>query len=402
MDPTALGRYLRESREAKELTLEDAVRNLRIRREIFESFEQGNFNVADSPVRIRGMLRNYARFLGLEEERVLQYYEAAEDEKRRIHRRFGRRKTRTEPIAARNITDTPPSLPAVTISSRRRLDFASALRNIAFFLGSLAAIAVIFFVIYNMLDLGAFGEKILEVPSLAIGSSTATPTNTPSITPSTLIASSTPDNFARGIVSVAVSLEMTQRSWVHILVDDTEIFSGILEPQESMQLEGSQSVQIAAANAAGLHIIYNGIEQDLFGGRGQQVDLRFGLNGIEASLGEGDASPPQQINLVSPTPFILDATAETNSTLPTDAAPTALISALESPTPFLVDNTVLPTATALAQANASLETTETLQNSVTQSATLTATLTPRPSATATAMLILPLRETANPTATKTN
>jgi cytoskeleton protein RodZ len=67
MDPSALGRYLRESREAKELTLEDAVTALRIRRPILEAFEQGDFSLVETPVQVRGLLRNYARFLDLEE-----------------------------------------------------------------------------------------------------------------------------------------------------------------------------------------------------------------------------------------------------------------------------------------------------------------------------------------------
>ena len=105
MDPTALGRYLRESRESKELTLEDAVRALRIRRDILESFEQGEFAVMDSTVRVRGMLRNYAHYLGLDEERVLQYHEAALTNTRR-RRRFGRQEknTQTEPLAPKKIT----------------------------------------------------------------------------------------------------------------------------------------------------------------------------------------------------------------------------------------------------------------------------------------------------------
>jgi cytoskeletal protein RodZ len=412
MDPTALGRYLRESREAKELTLEDAVRTLRIRREIFESFEQGDFDVADSSVRIRGMLRNYARFLGLEEERVLQYYEAAENEKSRIRRRFGRRKPRTEPIAPRNITDTPPALPAVTVSSRPRFNFGAALRNIAFFLISLAAIVVIVFVIYDTLDFNNLTEPVAIVPTLVLGATSPTLTNTPSITPSTLEVISTPDNFARGITGVQVILEMTQRSWLRIVVDDAEVFTGVLAPDESMQFEGSESVQITANNAAALQITYNDIEQELFGRRGQQVDLLFGINAVEISLGEGAALPTasetQQINLVSPTPFAPDVTQENNvSVLPAtetqlEVSPTALISDIESPTPFLVDNTLATetTETEAAQESASLETTESPQEIAT--ATAIPTATENPSETASPMVVLPLRATSdNATATKT-
>lgn len=62
MDALALGRYLREAREAKELTLDDAERTLRIRQRVLEAFELGDFRVMDaSPVQIRGFIGNYAR-----------------------------------------------------------------------------------------------------------------------------------------------------------------------------------------------------------------------------------------------------------------------------------------------------------------------------------------------------
>ena len=55
MDAEALGRFLRENREARELTLDDAEQALRIRRRVLEAFEQGDFEVTGaSQIQIRG------------------------------------------------------------------------------------------------------------------------------------------------------------------------------------------------------------------------------------------------------------------------------------------------------------------------------------------------------------
>ncbi|MCA9903766.1 MAG: helix-turn-helix domain-containing protein, partial [Anaerolineae bacterium] len=68
MDSQSLGRYLRQTREERELTLEEAEEQLRIRRRILESFELGAFDLPNfSPVQIAGFIRNYARFLNLDE-----------------------------------------------------------------------------------------------------------------------------------------------------------------------------------------------------------------------------------------------------------------------------------------------------------------------------------------------
>src|SRR6185436_7336624 len=117
MDAQALGRYFRETREAKELTLEDAERALRIRQRILESFELGQFTFSDSSdVQIRGFIRNYARFLGLEEDRVVGYYEAALHEAKNPRRRSTKRTTQNmAPVAPLKVTDTNPTLPPVPI-----------------------------------------------------------------------------------------------------------------------------------------------------------------------------------------------------------------------------------------------------------------------------------------------
>src|SRR5215211_6041477 len=95
MDAQALGRYLRETREAKEITLDQAEQALRIRRRILESFEVGEFNIPDfAAIQIRGFMRNYARYLGLEEDRIVAYYEAALVEGNNPKRLSGRNPSR--------------------------------------------------------------------------------------------------------------------------------------------------------------------------------------------------------------------------------------------------------------------------------------------------------------------
>src|SRR4051812_30258292 len=127
MDAQALGRYLRETREAKEITLDQAEQALRIRRRILESFEVGEFNIPDfAAIQIRGFMRNYARYLGLEEDRIVAYYEDALRDATQPRRLSGRQSRANQknkrdatqplpPLAPRSVTDTPPSLPAVVL-----------------------------------------------------------------------------------------------------------------------------------------------------------------------------------------------------------------------------------------------------------------------------------------------
>lgn len=381
MDPAALGRYLRESRETKELTLEDAVVALRIRRNVLEAFERGEFDLGDSPVRVRGMLRNYARYLGLEEDRVLQYYEAAHDKKRKG--RLFQRESHIEPIAPKKITDTPPALPAVRIPGPNRM--GGILRNVAMILVSVAALAVIGFVISNMLEV----EEVVQEPTATLGTVTITPTNTPSLTPRATEPSQTPDRLALGLVSIQVVVQMEQRSWMRVHVDGEEVFVGILEPDIEQTYEGSTLIEILAANAAALHITYNGVEQQQFGERGQQVELKFSPAGLESSLGVG-ILPTEMSSEATQEVFLPTATVAEAQLVVT---PTTFVAGLPSPTPLF------PLAGNPTQAPANAEVSN-VQSSANLNTVPTAT-SPAPTFTATTGAVLPIRATpADATATK--
>lgn len=428
MDPSALGRYLRESREAKELTLENAVSALRIRRPILEAFERGEFESIESPVQMRGMLRNYARYLSLDEERVLQYYETAQDGQRRRKRGKRRTEDETHPTAPRHITDTPPTLPTVRIEKRRAnggMNIITVLRAIMMILVSIAAVLVIGFVVYDTLFKEDDGLAIADAATLPVASATPTATYTASWTPP---PSNTPMpvGFNQGITGLAVDIEITQRTWLQIIIDGTETFTGIMQPGERHLYEGTSAIQVNSSNAAALSVIFNGEPQAPFGERGQQVQLDFTQAGIGLTRIQGEASP---------TPVLVAIPTETS--IPIEAAsptPTGQQAALEpSPTALFADNSVstqvssaqgqLPTPTPLfgggnnntSSGDPDLAT----QNQVAQAANPTQqsqavfatntnapTNTPRPTSTPTprptSNVVLPARSTPlNPTATKT-
>ncbi|MEL6404152.1 MAG: RodZ domain-containing protein [Chloroflexota bacterium] len=428
MDPTALGRYLRESREAKEITLEYAVSALRIRRDIIEAFEQGNFTVLDSAVRTRGMLRNYAHFLGLEEERVLQYYEAALTDKRRTGRFDRLRTTETIPIAPRKITDTPPSLPVVNVQERSSAGIGTLLRNIAMLLVSLAALAVIAFVVMDTLDLrdDDSADTVADAPTLPAGSVTVTPTNTATVTPRATIITDTPDAAALGIgVGVQVVMEVTQRSWIRVTVDDVEQFAGFFEPGSISTYEANDRVSITAANAAALDITYNGVEQDSFGTRGQEVELTFSTTGIDTNTNPLPTEMTPATEPAQSTPLPTESTTDEASVPASDTVayseptPTPLfsdeqeaniIAASAQSSPTIVANTaqtgqVAPSPTTISEANTSTSDTASAQTTTTATLAPTATVpqaSPTNPPTATTFAVLPLRETAVPSPTKSN
>jgi len=71
-----LGRWLRDAREAKNLSLDVVEKEIRIRSHYLQALEEEAFDRLPGEVCARGFLRNYARFLGLDPEEAIARYRA--------------------------------------------------------------------------------------------------------------------------------------------------------------------------------------------------------------------------------------------------------------------------------------------------------------------------------------
>lgn len=73
----AVGRLLRDQREARALSIEEVAKRLRIRRPYLEAIEQGRFDQLPGAAYIPAFLRAYAAHLELDAEKVLTAYQAS-------------------------------------------------------------------------------------------------------------------------------------------------------------------------------------------------------------------------------------------------------------------------------------------------------------------------------------
>lgn len=76
-----VGQILKEEREVKIYSLEDVEKAIKIRKELLVALESDNYKKLPPPTFVRGFIKNYAIFLGLDPNKVLAVYrrEFAED-----------------------------------------------------------------------------------------------------------------------------------------------------------------------------------------------------------------------------------------------------------------------------------------------------------------------------------
>ena len=69
-----IGENLKNARESKGISLRKAEEDTKIRKRYLQALEEGNYDVIPGRVYAKGFLRNYANYLGLDQEEILMEY----------------------------------------------------------------------------------------------------------------------------------------------------------------------------------------------------------------------------------------------------------------------------------------------------------------------------------------
>ena len=277
-----VGKRLQRQRELLGLSLEDVARHTHLRRHHLEALESGKLAALPSPVQGRGMLKNYADFLGMEPDPVLLRFAEGLQAKLAASQT---RQAATRPRASRR----KPSLPLPL----RRI-FSAELLIGSFFVVFLAGFMV--WAAIRIFAMRADQEPSPTAPSIAeVLLTPDTETPSPSPPPATPTApgaapriEQTSENPTEQVVPVSgsgdavqVYLTIRQRAWIRILVDGRVEFEGRVLPGTAYQYTGEESVEVLTGNGAAVQIFYN--QQDLgpIGLFGQVVHLVFTLSGVQ-------------------------------------------------------------------------------------------------------------------------
>lgn len=78
----SVGSILKTARGKKGLAFKQIQQEIKIHPRFLQALERGDYSVFASPVHIKGFLRTYARFLGLDEKEVMAFFRREYDEKR--------------------------------------------------------------------------------------------------------------------------------------------------------------------------------------------------------------------------------------------------------------------------------------------------------------------------------
>mgnify|MGYP000845870795 FL=1 len=252
-----VGDILRREREKQGLTIADIEKGTSIRRLYIEHIERGNIAELPGLVYAKGFVRNYAKFLHLDAESLVQQF------------------------AGEN-GGTPVSTPAAPESSPRRISLSnvgdeslseisigSERSSYAGIFGKLAAGIIV------LVALVGGGAAVISAINSPAKESAVPPVKAESPAAPAKADAADATHAAAAADGVNVSVTLAERCWTEVSVDGKSVFEGIIEEGKTESWKGKESVVIRAGNAGALDVTFNGKKLGKFGDNGEVVERRF-------------------------------------------------------------------------------------------------------------------------------
>jgi hypothetical protein len=246
---SSLGDEFRVARETRGLSLSDVAEHLHIRSVYLQAIEDEDWAVIGAPVYIRGFIRTYARFLGIDPEKAIEAFNQV-------------------------VPSTPPTK---QWSSAVDLSGTVARRRPSIFLwvAGVIALALVAYVGYGYSQLKPTARSAAPpvVPTaVADGTAAALPAAAPTA------AAPTP---APHPTRPTVRLRLTELSWLRVDVDGNTVLEGEFPPGTTRDFHGKR-VKLLIGNAGGVEVTAPGQPTQLLGSPGQVVEREYTLTGGKA------------------------------------------------------------------------------------------------------------------------
>ena len=328
----AIGLSLRQKRESLGLSLADVERQTRIREVFLYAIEEGNLDDLPSTVQGRGMIGNYAAFMGLDSEAFLSRFAEALQQKR----------LETLPEEKTGVAlPTPDTQQAPT--GWRRLVSPDLI-----FTGSLFLVFFVF-IIWGAVQLMSIHSTTVSATVIPISDlllSSGTPESSALVTVQGATLQTTPTSTAssgsqeelQGTLSATTTgpinlvIVAHHRAYMKITVDGKDAFVGRVVPGTIYSYSGNSVITLLTGDGSALEAYYNQNDLGILGITGQVMNMQFTEKG-SADLGALNTATPAPTTVPSLTPRPTDIPTITPTIAGTPAVSTTMTTPTTTGTP---------------------------------------------------------------------
>jgi cytoskeleton protein RodZ len=248
----SFGEELRREREIRGISLKEISDATKISKRFLDAIERNDHRTLPAPVFTRGFVREYARYLGLNSEDIVNRYNFAAAGDDRIEQSSHLERL-TQPQAL--------PLPANRAPARKSIPppYARIDRNIYFLAIIVAAlIGVSYWALKHKRDVRAEEARLDTAATIAAPVKPVVPVP---VTPEPPV-----DDMLR------LTIDVTRDSWVTLQADGKTILDERLRQGDRRTFEAREAFRfVAVGNAGGLALKLNDLDLPSLGRRGQQV-----------------------------------------------------------------------------------------------------------------------------------
>ena len=254
-----VGEILRSEREKRGLTVKDIEAATSIRALYIQAIEEGNYGIAPGEVYLKGFIRNYAAYLGLDSQQMLETYKQSknppppepEPEQSGTADPIKPSDRRRENRANRNVQNVQTGKSGQTTSTAKWLGIALGVAIIAGAGWWYASAA----------------QKPLNPP----------PQQAPIPAPAPVQPSASPAAPVTPVKTkpVIITVKITDDCWAQVFADSKEVYEGLLKSGESRTWEAESAIAVKFGNAGATEVTHNGRNVGKLGAPGEVVNRTF-------------------------------------------------------------------------------------------------------------------------------
>lgn len=231
-----VGELLRTEREKKGLSIKDIETAISIRALYIKAIEEGDYTVVPGEVYLKGFIRNYANFLGLNGPEMVATYRQAQ-----------------QPVVP-EIVETPVE-PTPKAKPKTRTKTTNNSKKLLII--SLLAVCVAGSAWWLLGNQSPNKEPIESKQTQPVA---PTAPAKPQPTTPAVPTQSKP---------VVVIAKYTEQCWTSVVADDKQIYEGTPKSGDTITWEAQKNITITAGNAGGVDITYNGQSLGKIGNKGE-------------------------------------------------------------------------------------------------------------------------------------
>jgi len=277
-----IGSEIKSQRERLGFTISNVEDQIYIPARYLEAIENGNLEELPSTVQGKGMVKNYAQFLGMDPEPLLLSY---------------------ADVLQRRLEETRPEIKPGKTDSEMMIWLKRFIANPTLLWAGVMILIITVSVWAGLLILGGNGsvlEDTATIPAVAdilLPSSTSTATLPAAVTtPGDIEVAVSPTDEGEtssgeeqeatstpvllGNEKIQIQLIILHRAWVRVTVDNILEYEGRLVPGSVKVFGGELSIEVLTGNAAGVEVIYNQQDLGVMGLYGEVISRIYTPRGV--------------------------------------------------------------------------------------------------------------------------